>query len=190
MSTLSTTNLKNPDAVGSNIILNADGSSSLNSPVLTGVPTAPTAANGTNTTQIATTEFVLANRSITPTITGGTIPTGGLTYSIPAGCTRLSIYFNDVSCTLSNKAFRLWLGNTSGTFGAGYNVFYFIAATSLYDAMLFMWKTGDATWMYQATGGAAGPYYGTAVHTGTVDRIQFDSESGTISAGTYSVAAF
>jgi hypothetical protein len=33
----------------------------LASPALTGVPTAPTASNGTNTTQIATTAFVLAN---------------------------------------------------------------------------------------------------------------------------------
>lgn len=33
----------------------------INSPALTGVPTAPTAAPGTNTTQIATTAFVLAN---------------------------------------------------------------------------------------------------------------------------------
>jgi hypothetical protein len=33
----------------------------LNSPALTGTPTAPTAAAGTNTNQIATTAFVLAN---------------------------------------------------------------------------------------------------------------------------------
>ncbi|MBX3583664.1 MAG: hypothetical protein KF810_17395 [Rhizobiaceae bacterium] len=33
----------------------------LNSPALTGTPTAPTASGGTNTTQIATTAFVLAN---------------------------------------------------------------------------------------------------------------------------------
>jgi hypothetical protein len=33
----------------------------LDSPALTGTPTAPTAATGTNTTQIATTAFVLAN---------------------------------------------------------------------------------------------------------------------------------
>lgn len=37
----------------------------LASPALTGVPTAPTAANGTNTTQIATTAFVLANGGAT-----------------------------------------------------------------------------------------------------------------------------
>lgn len=30
----------------------------LNSPAITGVPTAPTAASGTNTTQVATTAFV------------------------------------------------------------------------------------------------------------------------------------
>jgi len=36
--------------------------SSIDSPAFTGTPTAPTAAVGTNTTQIATTAFVLANR--------------------------------------------------------------------------------------------------------------------------------
>jgi hypothetical protein len=40
----------------------------LDSPVLTGLPVAPTAANGTNTTQLATTAFVLANAG-SPTLT-------------------------------------------------------------------------------------------------------------------------
>jgi hypothetical protein len=44
-------------AVASAISSKAD----LNSPALTGVPTAPTATAGTNTTQLATTAFVLAN---------------------------------------------------------------------------------------------------------------------------------
>lgn len=38
-----------------------DAKAALSSPALTGTPTAPTASNGTNTTQIATTAFVLAN---------------------------------------------------------------------------------------------------------------------------------
>jgi len=38
-----------------------DAKAPLASPTLTGVPIAPTAANGTNTTQLATTAFVLAN---------------------------------------------------------------------------------------------------------------------------------
>ena len=51
------------------------------SPALTGTPTAPTAIIGTNTTQIATTEFVLANSVPTGLIaiwsgSAGTIPSG------------------------------------------------------------------------------------------------------------------
>ena len=44
----------------------------LTSPALTGTPTAPTAANGTDTTQIATTAFVLANAATlaSPAFTG------------------------------------------------------------------------------------------------------------------------
>lgn len=43
------------------------------SPALTGTPTAPTAAAGTNTTQVATTAHVFAERSNTATLTGKTI---------------------------------------------------------------------------------------------------------------------
>ncbi len=64
-------------AVASAISSKAD----LNSPALTGTPTAPTASAGTNTTQIATTAFVLANAIPSGLIsmwsgTIATIPTG------------------------------------------------------------------------------------------------------------------
>lgn len=39
-----------------------DGKAPLASPALTGTPTAPTPASGTNTTQLATTAFVLGTR--------------------------------------------------------------------------------------------------------------------------------
>jgi len=64
-------------AVASAVSSKAD----LNSPALTGTPTAPTASSGTNTTQLATTAFVLANA----------IPSGlismwsGTIASIPSG---------------------------------------------------------------------------------------------------------
>lgn len=65
-----------------NAISNAIASKAdVNSPALTGTPTAPTATLGTNTTQIATTAFVLAN----------SVPTGlismwyGTIASIPTG---------------------------------------------------------------------------------------------------------
>lgn len=59
----------------------------LASPALTGVPTAPTAALGTNTTQVATTAFALANGVPTGTIidfAGTTAPTGFLACPITA----------------------------------------------------------------------------------------------------------
>jgi len=50
----------------------------LNSPDLTGTPTAPTAALSTNTTQIATTEFVLANAAkVTQSSTAPSSPQAG-----------------------------------------------------------------------------------------------------------------
>ena len=49
------------DGVTSAIQTQLDAKAPLASPALTGVPTAPTAANGTNTTQIATTAYVTAN---------------------------------------------------------------------------------------------------------------------------------
>lgn len=59
----------------------------LASPALTGTPTAPTAANGTNTTQIATTAFALANGLPTGSIidfAGTAAPTGFLACPITA----------------------------------------------------------------------------------------------------------
>lgn len=52
----------------------------LNSPVFTGIPRAPTAAVGTNTTQIATTAFVMANAIPV----GGVIMWSGTIATIPA----------------------------------------------------------------------------------------------------------
>lgn len=53
----------------------------LNSPVFTGIPRAPTAAVGTNTTQIATTAFVMANAIPV----GGIIMWSGSVATIPNG---------------------------------------------------------------------------------------------------------
>lgn len=57
----------------------------LASPALTGTPTAPTAADGTNTTQIATTAFVNnAFKANDAMVFKGTIGTGGTVTSLPA----------------------------------------------------------------------------------------------------------
>ena len=57
----------------------------LASPALTGIPTAPTAAAGTNTTQIATTAFVMNAFSANDAMVfKGTIGTGGTVTALPA----------------------------------------------------------------------------------------------------------
>lgn len=54
-------------------VRSAIGAAPLASPAFTGVPTAPTAAEGTSTTQLATTEFVAAALENIPTSPGGTV---------------------------------------------------------------------------------------------------------------------
>ena len=60
----------------------------LDSPALTGTPTAPTAAAGTDTTQIATTAFTLANRGdryLTTSTTSHSLTTGSKTFTVQSG---------------------------------------------------------------------------------------------------------
>ena len=60
----------------------------LGSPALTGTPTAPTASAGTNTTQIATTAFTLANRGdryLTTSTSSHSITTGSKTFTVQSG---------------------------------------------------------------------------------------------------------
>ena len=71
--TATTAELNYTDGVTSNIQTQLDAKAPLASPALTGTPTAPTAAVGTNTTQVATTAFVnaeIANDAPTKTGTG------------------------------------------------------------------------------------------------------------------------
>lgn len=60
----------------------------LDSPALTGTPTAPTASAGTNTTQVATTAFTLANRGdryLTTSTSSNLISTGSKTFVVQSG---------------------------------------------------------------------------------------------------------
>jgi len=60
----------------------------LDSPALTGTPTAPTASAGTDTTQVATTAFTLANRGdryLTTSTSSHSITTGSKTFTVQPG---------------------------------------------------------------------------------------------------------
>lgn len=68
--------------------LSALGAAGLSSPAFTGTPTAPTAAAHTNTTQLATTEFVISNRGdsyLTQSDSTNTIGNGTKTFTVEAG---------------------------------------------------------------------------------------------------------
>lgn len=82
----------------------------LNSPVMTGVPTAPTAAGGTSTTQVATTEFVQA-------LVASPIPSGAVFYfamaAVPAG------YLECNGAAVSRTTYALLFTAIGVTFGSG-----------------------------------------------------------------------
>ncbi len=84
---ISTTQLNYLNTLSSNAQTQIDNKAPLSSASLTGIPTAPTAAVGTNTTQIATTAFVNANSNKIAPFTAGTHPevvslTGAVTSSV------------------------------------------------------------------------------------------------------------
>jgi hypothetical protein len=85
----------------------------LSSPALTGTPTAPTAAAGTNTTQIATTAYVdgkMILRTSVATTSGTSIDFTG----IPSWVKRITVMFNGVSTNAaSSSRVQIQLGNGS-----------------------------------------------------------------------------
>lgn len=63
----------------SNLISDLAAKAALASPAFTGTPTAPTAAFNTNTTQIATTAYVIASNPVYARVTGSDVTTTGQT---------------------------------------------------------------------------------------------------------------
>ena len=87
----------------------------LESPHLTGIPTAPTASSNTSTTQIATTEFVktaLANIRLPEAIAVGTV----IAF---AGSTRPTGYLNCDGATVSRTTYSALFKEIGVTYGAG-----------------------------------------------------------------------
>ena len=124
----------------------------LNSPGLTGVPTAPTAEAGTNTTQIATTAHVLAERTNTATLTNKTLTSpifnDGYTEEVFAVTGTMPVL------SPTNGSIQTWTlsGNstpTAGTWASGQSVTLMVNDGSAYTinwaSMSVTWKTGGGT---------------------------------------------
>ena len=138
---------------------NASGTFALlASPAFTGTPAAPTAAVGTNTTQLATTAFVTATQSdaqtftpltggaVTPTATGevinafinpaGTIAT--LTLTLPTGTLRgqtITATFTQIVTTLTVTATNI-----------GTNGFASPVTTTATSTFIWVWSVALAKW--------------------------------------------
>jgi hypothetical protein len=103
----------NSDAAYSTTISTALGlKAPLASPVFTGIPTGPTASLGTNTTQLATTAFVIANAAgagaplASPAFTGvPTAPTAGLGTNTTQLATTAFVMANAAGAPLASPAF-------------------------------------------------------------------------------------
>lgn len=113
------------DGVTSNIQTQLDSKAPLASPALTGTPTAPTAAVGTNTTQVATTAFVnaeIANDAPTKT-GGGASGTWGINVTGSAGSTTVlnqvadfpTANGQDFNSLTTGGYYNIIWGNYSGT---------------------------------------------------------------------------
>ncbi len=126
--TATATELNYTDGVTSAIQTQLDAKAPLLSPALTGTPTAPTAAAGTNTTQVATTAFALAN-STGMTLLGTLTTTSGSTQTLSGlvltSYKQLVLEWNLVShSNISNQTFSIGAGQVitgipSGDFVAG-----------------------------------------------------------------------
>lgn len=145
------------------------GAAPLDSPALTGTPTAPTAAVGTNTTQVATTAFVLAN---------GAAPVydkvhiwAGTAQAIPTTTfTKVNIdtVIFDTNSIANTTTYQI-VPKKAGYYSIAYNA---TADTSSSNALAVAYKNGVAIFRgWQGTGyGGAGA--GLVYMNGTTDYLE------------------
>jgi hypothetical protein len=113
------------------VITNETGTGSLvfaGSPALTGTPTAPTAAAGTNTTQLATTAHVFAERTNTATLTNKTLTSPVI--NTPTGIVKADVGLGNVDNTSDATKNSATATLTNKTISVGNNTLSGIAASS------------------------------------------------------------
>jgi hypothetical protein len=152
------------DGVTSNVQTQLNAKANLASPALTGTPTAPTAAVGTNTTQVATTAYVnaeIANDAPTKT-GGGASGTWSIEISGNAATTSQRNFSGDIAATGQGR-FTGWYGG-----GSGNNALAAEVGVSGGTAYVLSYNRGTST-------------YGSLTLNAT--NISLDPQGGSISLG-------
>ena len=174
MSTLSTTNLKNPSSGSNNVVLNADGTTTVAAP--SNIIKSGTAVASTSGTSI---DFT----------------------SIPSWVKRVTVMFNGVS-TSGTSSYLVQIGagsvTTSGYVGqsnamgavftamsSGFMVFNNVIAANTHQGIVTLALVGSNTWVEssiiapQTNANYMGASAGTITLSGTLDRVRITTVNGT-----------
>jgi len=162
------------------------GVATIASPTFTGVPAAPTASSGTDTTQIASTAFVLANsRAGYGTQVATTSGTAFDFTSIPSGVNKVTMICRGVSLSGSNLHL-IQLGTSAGIVASGY-----VGAGGAILNSTFSTRASSGSGLVMRLSNSARNMNGSAVFTrmssgGTVWAAQavFGDDNGVYMSGT------
>lgn len=141
-----------------------NGKADINSPAFTGIPTAPTASSGTNTTQIATTAFVqnAVIQAITLSAIFGDQSTGTTTITGAVTLTE-DVYYNDLTISgagsINTAGYRIFVGGNLDLSNAGALAIYNNGATGNTNA------TGAANSGVRGAVGITAPGWGSTETT-------------------------
>ena len=160
------------------------------SPALTGTPTAPTAAAGTNTTQIATTAHVFAERTNTAVLTNKTVTDSTFFIQDEADNTKKAQF--QVSGVTTGTTHTYTLPNLTGPLATIGNLTQTFSGTTTFSAATVTVGTATAAATYgvgtgvTSTGNTKTVNLGTSGASGSTTAMNFGSAtSGAISTFTF-----
>ena len=177
------------DASGGNTAtINGAVPASLSSPALTGTPTAPTATVGTDTTQIATTAFVLANKGAvyySQDAEPSSPPNGSIWFQPTFGSTYLRINSSWISIYGQFN-----YSSNFGVFGGSGNTIDYINIGLIANAMSFGNLTVSRSALAGVSNGVRGVFGGgyTSTNSAVMDYITVATTGNATNFGNLTVA--